>query len=42
MTETIFLATFFALLAFAGIEPQAARPMKVCQTGIVAEMLGAC
>lgn len=42
MTETIFLATFFALLAFAGIEPQAGQPMKTCQTGLVAEMLGGC
>lgn len=42
MTETIFLATFFAILAFAGIEPQDARPMKLCQVGVMSELTGGC
>ncbi|MFO1176522.1 MAG: hypothetical protein U1E48_15190 [Paracoccaceae bacterium] len=42
MTETLFLATFFALLAFAGIEPQEAPPMKVCQVGLMSDVLGGC
>lgn len=42
MTETFFFATCFALLALTGIEPRTTQPMKVCQTGLVAEMFGGC
>ncbi|MEZ5888676.1 MAG: hypothetical protein R3D56_17615 [Paracoccaceae bacterium] len=42
MQETFFIATLFALLAFAGVEAGHAQPMKVCRVGVLSQVLGGC
>ena len=42
MTESIFLASLFAILALTGVQPAASHPMKLCHMGVIAEILGPC
>jgi len=42
MTESIFLASLFAILALTGVQPDAARPMKLCHVGVIADLVGPC
>lgn len=42
MTESIFLASFFAILALTGVQPDPSHQMKMCRVGVVAEILGTC
>lgn len=42
MNETFFLAMLFAILAFAGVEPGHAQPMKTCRVAVLSALLDGC
>ena len=42
MNETFFLTVMFASLAFAGVTPAPAHPMKVCAASGFVQLLDDC